>query len=177
MGDGARLAAERRPDVIVFDGSGTAIPPVAADRRVLVVGPGHDLDAHFNTYRRLVSDLVIAVGCEAEGAVSAAAPAPPARAARREGGGVHGRARRGTAISRRTSSTSRRASATARRSAASSRRLDADTYLTELKGAAIDLVAEDALARGRRVVLAANDVVAPGLDEALLALVPEAVTA
>ena len=60
---------------------------------------------------------------------------------------------------------------------ASSRALDADTYLTELKGAAIDLVAEDALARGRRVVLAANDVVAPGLDEALLALAPEAVTA
>jgi predicted GTPase len=55
--------------------------------------------------------------------------------------------------------------------------LDADTYLTELKGAAIDLVAEDALARGRRVVLAANDVVAPGLDDALLALAPEAVTA
>ena len=54
--------------------------------------------------------------------------------------------------------------------------LRAETYLTELKGAAIDLVAEDAFARGRRVVLAANDVVAPGLDEALLALVPEAVT-
>ncbi len=55
--------------------------------------------------------------------------------------------------------------------------LDADTYLTELKGAAIDLVAEDALARGRRIVLAANDVVAPGLDEALLALAPDAVRA
>ncbi len=48
VADGARLAVDRRPDVIVFDGSGTAIPPVAADRRVLVVGPGHDLDAHFN---------------------------------------------------------------------------------------------------------------------------------
>jgi len=51
--------------------------------------------------------------------------------------------------------------------------LEADTYLTELKGAAIDLVAEDAIARGRRIVLAGNDVVAPGLDEALLALAPE----
>ena len=50
--------------------------------------------------------------------------------------------------------------------------LDADTYLTEIKGAAIDLVAEHALERGRHVVLAGNDVVAPGLDEALLALVP-----
>ena len=55
--------------------------------------------------------------------------------------------------------------------------LEADTYLTELKGAAVDLVAEDAFARGRRVVLAANDVVAPGLDEALLALAPDMVTA
>ena len=42
--DGARLAAARAPDVVVFDGSGTAIPPVAVDRRVLVVGPGHDLE-------------------------------------------------------------------------------------------------------------------------------------
>jgi hypothetical protein len=38
-------------------------------------------------------------------------------------------------------------------------------------------VAEHALARGARVVLAANDVVADGLDEALLALLPEAVGA
>ena len=41
-----------------------------------------------------------------------------------------------------------------------------------MKAAAIDVVAEDALARGRRVVLAANDVVGEGLDEALLALLP-----
>ena len=51
-------------------------------------------------------------------------------------------------------------------------RLEADTYLVEIKAAAIDVVAEDALARGRRVVLAANDVVGDGLDEALLALLP-----
>jgi len=52
--------------------------------------------------------------------------------------------------------------------------LDADTYLVELKAAAVDVVAEDALARGRRVVLAANEVVADGLDECLLDLVPAA---
>jgi cyclic 2,3-diphosphoglycerate synthetase len=55
--------------------------------------------------------------------------------------------------------------------------VDADTYLIEVKGAAIDVVAEHALARGRRVVIAANDVIAPGLDEALLALAPETVSA
>ena len=55
--------------------------------------------------------------------------------------------------------------------------LEADTYLIELKAAAIDVVAEHALARGARVVLAENEVVAPGLDEAILALVPQGVRA
>ena len=41
-------------------------------------------------------------------------------------------------------------------------------YLVELKAAAIDVVAEAALARGVEVVLADNAVVAPELDEALL---------
>ena len=82
-----------------------------------------------------------------------------------------------TAGSSATSSTSRTTSATGSRSPPSSSGLEADTYLVELKGAAIDVVAEHALARGRRVVLAANDVVAPGLDDALLALLPEAVRA
>jgi cyclic 2,3-diphosphoglycerate synthetase len=172
VSEGARLAAGRHPDVIVFDGSGTAIPPVAADRRVLVVGRGHDLGAHFNTYRRLVSDLVIAIGCEAEGAISASLRLRPL-------GPLEGRVAVFTAGRADTghlegdvvhASTSLGDRETLRRELAT---LEADTYLTELKGAAIDLVAEDALARGRRVVLAANDVVAPGLDEALLALAPE----
>jgi cyclic 2,3-diphosphoglycerate synthetase len=172
VAEGARLAAERRPDVVVFDGSGTAIPPVAADRRILVVGPGHDLGAHLNPYRRLVSDLVIAIGCEAEGAVTASLRLRPL-------GALEGRVAVFTAGPAATThleadvvhaSTSLGDRESLRRELDS---LDADTYLTELKGAAIDLVAEDALARGRRVVLAANDLVAPGLDEALLALVPE----
>jgi cyclic 2,3-diphosphoglycerate synthetase len=48
--------------------------------------------------------------------------------------------------------------------------VDAETYVIELKAAAIDVVAEHALARGARVVLAANEIVAPGLDEQILAL-------
>jgi cyclic 2,3-diphosphoglycerate synthetase len=48
--------------------------------------------------------------------------------------------------------------------------VDADTYLIELKAAAIDVVAEHALARGKRVVLARNEVVAPELDEQVLTL-------
>jgi hypothetical protein len=38
-------------------------------------------------------------------------------------------------------------------------------------------VVEHALARGARVVLAGNDVDAPGLDEAILRLVPQEVRA
>ena len=68
---GARLAAEREPDVVVFDGSGAAIPPIAADRRILVVGPGKDATEFLNAYRVLISDLVLVLG---------AAPLEPIRA-------------------------------------------------------------------------------------------------
>jgi cyclic 2,3-diphosphoglycerate synthase len=50
---------------------------------------------------------------------------------------------------------------------------DADVYLVEIKAAAIDLVAEAALARGAEVVFAENEVLCPGLDEEVLGLVPE----
>ena len=50
--------------------------------------------------------------------------------------------------------------------------MEADVYLVELKAAAIDVVAEHALAAGGEVVLAANDVVEVStervLDETLL---------
>ena len=49
--------------------------------------------------------------------------------------------------------------------------VDAEVYLVELKAAAIDVVAEAALARGAQVVLADNEVVAPELDDMLLGLV------
>ena len=55
--------------------------------------------------------------------------------------------------------------------------VQADVYVVELKAAAIDVVAEHAAASGVDVVLAANDVVAPGLDEVLLELAEVAVGA
>jgi cyclic 2,3-diphosphoglycerate synthetase len=174
--EGARLAAEREPDVVVFDSSGAAVPPIAVDRRVLVAGPQHDLDAHFNRYRRLVSDLVIAVDCEIEGAVSATLRLRPL-------GPLEGRVAVFTAggldVTHLEADVVHVSPHLADRAAlrAELADLDADTYLVEVKAAAIDVVAEDALARGRQVVLAANDVVGPGLDEALLALLPEAVRA
>jgi cyclic 2,3-diphosphoglycerate synthetase len=176
VSEGARLAAERRPDVVVFDASGTAVPPVAVDRRVLVVGPDHDLDSYFNTYRRLISDLVIAVDREVEGALTATLRLRPlgplaGRVAVFTAGGVD-TSHLDVDVVHVSPHLSDRATLRDELS-----RLDADTYLVEVKAAAIDVVAEDALARGRQVVLAANDVVGAGLDDALLSLLPEAVPA
>jgi cyclic 2,3-diphosphoglycerate synthetase len=64
---GARAAAERRPDLVIFEGSGTSVPPVAVDARVLVAGAAQDpeLVAGFlGAYRLLISDLVLVTGCE-----------------------------------------------------------------------------------------------------------------
>ena len=55
--------------------------------------------------------------------------------------------------------------------------IDADVYVVELKAAAIDVVAEEAAARGAELVLAANDVSGDGLDDALLDLLPAKVPA
>ena len=168
---GIRIVNDRRPDVAVFDGSGSAIPPVAADRRVLVVGAGHDRSERFTAYRRLVSDLVLSVGWEADGAIPvelrlhplgalagrvAVFTAGPADLGHLEADVVHVSHNLGDRAALRHEL----------------RGLDADTYLTEIKGAAIEIVAVHALARGRQIVLAGNDVVGPGLDEALLALAP-----
>ena len=168
--EGARLAAEQSPDVVVFDSSGTAIPPVEVDRRLLVVGPSEDV-AGFTLYRRLIADLVVCVGCERPGAFPAetrlrALEPLTGRVAVFTAGDakVDGLAADVVHVSRNLGNRSALVEELAR--------LEADTYLVELKGAAIDLVAEHALARGRRVVLAANDVVAPDLDRALLALAP-----
>jgi cyclic 2,3-diphosphoglycerate synthetase len=171
---GARLAAERRPDIVVFDGSGAAVPPVAVDRRVLVVGPDTEPDAYLNTYRRLISDVVLAVGCDAPDAVRADLELRPMAP-------LEGRVAVFTAGSTDVAHLEADVVHVSARLAdrdALRRELDqveADTYLVELKAAAIDVVAEHALAHGKRVVLAANDIVAEGLDEKLLALAPERV--
>jgi cyclic 2,3-diphosphoglycerate synthase len=64
---GARAAAELKPDLVVFEGSGAALPPVAVDARVLVTGGHQDpslVGGYLGAYRVLVSDLVVLTGCE-----------------------------------------------------------------------------------------------------------------
>src|SRR5204863_8684303 len=58
--EGARVAASLDPDVVVFDGSGAAIPPIAVDARILVA---HDRSG-LNEQRALISDLVLELGVD-----------------------------------------------------------------------------------------------------------------
>ena len=174
---GAELARSLDPDLVVFDGSGAAIPPVATSARVLVTTATHDLEAFLNPYRVAISDLVVGVGDvrgadvrvelrlrplePLRGRRTAVFTAGPALVEHLDGEVVH--------VSRNL----------ANRGAlrAELRQIDADVYLAELKAAAIDVVAEEAAARGADLVLAANDVSGDGLDEAIRSLTAEGVAA
>jgi cyclic 2,3-diphosphoglycerate synthetase len=187
--DGARLAEELAPDLVVFDGSGAAIPPVATDRRILVTSGAQDVRAGLNGYRVLVSDIVVGIGidddqvaairklkqvavlrCELrlepvepiEGRVAVFA-AGPATTDHLEADVVATSANLADRASLRNDLAS----------------VDAETYVIEIKAAAIDVVAEAALERGARVVFARNDVLSlpgePDLDAELVALADAAV--
>ncbi|HEY0416482.1 MAG TPA: hypothetical protein VGC78_08855 [Gaiellaceae bacterium] len=161
VADGARLAEELRPDVVLFDGSGAAIPPVATTRRVLVTGVV-DRDPYLDTYRRLISDVVV------ERPRLRLRPTAPLR------GRVAVFTAGATDVSHLDADVVRVSTNLADRSALRGDLVDADTYLVEIKAAGIDVVAAHALERGIDVVLAANDVVGVD-DDALLGLVPSVV--
>jgi cyclic 2,3-diphosphoglycerate synthase len=179
--EGAALAAEREPDVVLFDGSGAAIPPVQTDARILVSGTGHDPTAYLNPYRVLVSDLVVLVGGGDAGAIRELKPVPVLAAELRLRPVTPLRGRRVAVFTTGPAATEgldadvvsvSRNLANRALLAEDLARTDADVFLVELKAAAIDLVAEAALQRGAEVVLAENEVLCPGLDEAMLGLVP-----
>ncbi len=176
---GARLAVERAPDLVIFDGSGAAIPAVATGARILVA---HDLEAGLNPYRALIADLVLTMSDEVATAAGALGrrtirfelrlePAEPLAGRRTAlfatGPTRHDHLEEVVSVSRNLADRQ-----LLRRDLES---MDADVFLVELKAAAIDVVAEAAAERGAELVLARNDVVAPGLDEALLELAEVAV--
>jgi cyclic 2,3-diphosphoglycerate synthase len=193
--DGAALAAERAPELVLFEGSGAAFPPIDTSKRVLVVGGGQSPEiatGYLNAYRILVSDLVLVVG--ERGAVTAIReltdvpvlevrlrPRPfepvegpvavftTARADALDGIAVE-LAGQGIDVQHLSSSLADRDALRVELE-----RVDTETILVELKAAAIDVVAEVAAERGARVVLLDNEVVADGLDERLLALAEDAV--
>jgi cyclic 2,3-diphosphoglycerate synthetase len=175
--EGARLAASLDPDVVVFDGSGAAIPPIDTDARILVA---HDVTSGLNPYRVLVSDLVLTASDDVARDVQALGkpvlrfelrlrPAEPL-AGRRAAVFTTGPApvehldADVVAVSRNLADRAALAE--------DLRGLDADVFVVELKAAAVDVVAEAALRRGAALVLADNEVHADGLDEAVVALLP-----
>jgi cyclic 2,3-diphosphoglycerate synthetase len=65
--EAARLAASLSPDLVLLEGSGAAIPPVEASRRILVAGAHQDPEivaGYLGAYRLLLSDLVVLTMCE-----------------------------------------------------------------------------------------------------------------
>ncbi|MDQ3672746.1 MAG: 2,3-diphosphoglycerate synthetase [Actinomycetota bacterium] len=60
--EGARVAAGLEPDLVVFDGSGAALPPIATDRTIAVVG-AHQSPAvaagYLNAFRLLLANVVV----------------------------------------------------------------------------------------------------------------------
>jgi cyclic 2,3-diphosphoglycerate synthase len=194
---GAQLATELEPDVVIFDGSGAALPPVAADRRLLVVGATQAPEVaagYLNTYRILRADLVLVALAEQGSGWEEMVDA--VRACARPGVDVVPtvlRPRPLTDVRGRTVAYFCTAPAPAHAvlsehlarvhgadvvhvsgnladRAALRKELPgvaADVYLVELKAAAIDVVAEHALGAGVEVVLAANDVVSVSHERGL----------
>ncbi len=195
--EGARIAAGLERELAIFDGSGAALPPIATDRRIAVVGgqqEPHVVAGYLNSYRLQLADLVLVTMAEAGSGWEAV------------GDSVRTTVRPGVAVVptvlRPTPAQEVRGRSVAFFSTAPSGAhatlaahlsdehgadivhvsgnladrsalreelpdVEADVFLVELKAAAIDVVAEHALARGAEVVLAANDVISISSDRVL----------
>jgi cyclic 2,3-diphosphoglycerate synthase len=184
---GARMAIEHLPDLVIFDGSGAAIPPIAARSRVLVAGahqPPDVVAGYLNAYRLLVSDLVLLTMAEEgsghERLKDAIADVKPELTTiacvlrPKPVSPVEGRrvayfttapkeAHELLADHLRTEHGADVVGVSgnlARREALRDDldRLEAEVYLAEVKAAAIDVVAEEAERRGVELVFSDNDV-------------------
>jgi cyclic 2,3-diphosphoglycerate synthase len=184
--EGAQLAEQQSPELLVFDGSGAALPPVDVDARILVTNGGHDPRAGLNAYRVLVSDLVVDTGGADREAIRSISDVPIVAAELRLRPADPLRGRRTAVFTTGAAPTDDLNAEIVHVSRNLARRealreelehVDAEVYLVELKAAAVDVVAEAAIARGVEVVLAANDVVSDELDECVLTLAKQAVRA
>ena len=199
---GAALALELEPELVIFDGSGAAIPPLEVGARVLVTSasqPPEVAAGYLNAYRILVSDLVIVTGGVDDRLIGAIRevkdlpivpvelrprPVEPvvgrrvayfstAPAYAHEAIEQHLRSEQGADVALVSGNLARREAL--REDVA---RADAEVFLVEIKAAAIDVVAEAALERGVEVVFADNELVPAGvldLDTELVRLADEAI--
>jgi cyclic 2,3-diphosphoglycerate synthetase len=184
---GAKLAIEQSPELVIFDGSGAAIPPVETGKTVLVAGahqPPEIVVGYLNAYRILVSDLVVLTMAEEgsrqadlKAAIGDVRPDVPVVASvlrPRPVTPIGGRrlayfttapeeAHEVLAEHLHTEHDSEVVGISgnlARRDALREDldRLEAEVYLVEIKAAAIDVVAEEAERRGVELVFADNEV-------------------
>jgi cyclic 2,3-diphosphoglycerate synthetase len=190
---GAALAAEREPDLVLFDGSGASIPPVDTGARVLVTSAAQPIEVvvgYLNAFRILVSDLVVLTGAEEgsdheqlEHAIHEVKELPvvPVVLRPRPAQPVLGRrvAYFSTAPAGVHETLARHlreeygaevvlvSGNLARRSElrVELETVDAEVYVVEIKAAAIDVVAEAALERGVEVVFADNQLVPVGVHD------------
>jgi cyclic 2,3-diphosphoglycerate synthetase len=190
--EGVALAGALEPGLVVLDGSGAALPPVDAGRRLLVSSAAQPIEVaagYLNAYRALISDLVLVTMAE-QGAPHGAL-ADALRAHTRPGTPViravlrprplepvagervaffctapsSGHATLAAHLAERHGARVAHVSgalADRTRLRDELARVDADLFVVELKAAAVDVVVEEAARRGIRVVIAANDVVPLG---------------
>ncbi len=65
--EGAGLAEKLDARILIFEGSGAALPPVKVDASILVAGAHQPLEhvcGYFGTYRLLLADLIVLTMCE-----------------------------------------------------------------------------------------------------------------
>jgi cyclic 2,3-diphosphoglycerate synthetase len=171
--DGAVRAVELEPELVVFDGSGAAIPPIETSARILVTRG--DATGYLNAYRVLISDVVVAFGDPGPVSQVKDLPVFPAELRLRPTGPLEGRVAvftTGAPADHLEADLVHVSRSLANRAALAAElaRVEADTYVIEIKAAAIDMVAAHARERGAAVVFADNEVLADGLDEAVLSL-------
>jgi cyclic 2,3-diphosphoglycerate synthase len=183
---GMRKALERNPDLVILDGSGAAIPPVDADRRILVAGAHQDpalVTGYLNAYRILISDFVLLTmaedGTDPEAVTEAIRevkdvpvvatvlrprPVEPIEG-RRVAFFTTASASAGALLERHLREEHGAAGVAVSCNLADREKLredlshmEGDVYLVEIKAAAIDVVCEKAKERGIDVVFADNEV-------------------
>lgn len=177
--EGAALAASRSPGAIVFEGSGSCMPPVLVDRTVCVAGDARSALGELGPYRLMRADLALLMGDDWDPADAAEVRALCGGSAVRcvlrpepvepvpEGARValfttNATSCEGVDPVVVSPNLARRGALAADLERAAAERCD--TYLVELKAAAIDTVAMAALRDGKRVIFVRNRAVGVGDD-------------